>query len=308
MAEIVGPPASSIRCRPITTELRELLDGAADATGIERVVIVSGGQTSNHASHLKGVVCGWLGSRRHDNGRAADIQLVKDGGTLTFTDADGSKVSDFVTAAAARGANGIGAGVTYMGPKTIHVGFGKSPSDLQELVWGVNGESANAPAWLRTAAKEGWNNPIEESVAVAVAEGVAVDGEQSVAVALSVRTSGRSIVLARDGLWLRKGPGLEFDRARLLDEGIELTVLCFDGDWARVDLKGDGRIDGHVFAAFLGAAGSGGAGDADEGVEEPVNEEALAELAGAEGTAGAGGGRARRGARPRRAAGRGSEE
>ena len=49
MAEIVGPPANVIRNRPITTELRELLDGSADATGVEKVVIVSGGQTSNHA-------------------------------------------------------------------------------------------------------------------------------------------------------------------------------------------------------------------------------------------------------------------
>ena len=49
MAEIVGPPTSVIRNRPITTELRELLDGAAEDTGVEKVVILSGGQTSNHA-------------------------------------------------------------------------------------------------------------------------------------------------------------------------------------------------------------------------------------------------------------------
>jgi hypothetical protein len=96
------------------------------------------------------------------------------------------------------------------------------------------------------------------------------------------------MVTVRGGLWLRKGPGLGFDRARLLNEGTRLTVLGLDGEWARVDLEGDGRIDGHVFAAFLGAADPG---NADDGVEEPVGEEALAELAGA---AGAAGGRARR--------------
>jgi hypothetical protein len=176
MAQIVGPPANVIRNRPITTELRELLDGAAEATGVARVVIVSGGQTSNHAPHLNGVVGGWTGSRRHDNGRAADIELVRAGDTLTFTDTDGSKVAEFVTAAAARGAIGIGAGVNYMGRKRIHVGFGNSPTDLQKLVWGAAGLSANAPAWLRAAAGEGWSNPVEEILAAA----------------LSVRTSGRS--------------------------------------------------------------------------------------------------------------------
>jgi hypothetical protein len=281
MAQIVGPPANVIRNRAITTELRELLDGAAEATRLERVVIVSGGQTSNHARHLKGVVGGWTGSRRHDNGRAADIELVRDGDTLTFTDTDGSQVAEFVTASAARGATGIGAGVHYMGRRRIHVGFGKSPTDLQELVWGAAGASANAPAWLRAAAREGWNNPVEETFAAAP----------------SVRASGRSIVTARDGLWLRKGPGLGFNRARLLDEGTELTVLGLDGEWARVDLEGDGRIDGHVFAAFLGVADLS---DADDGVEEPA-EEALAELAEAQGALGAAGGRARKGIGVRRA-------
>jgi hypothetical protein len=286
MAQIVGPPANVIRNRPITTELRELLNGAADATGVERVVIVSGGQTSNHAPNLKGVVGGWTGSRRHDNGGAADIELVRGGNTLSFTDTNGSQVAEFVTAAAARGATGIGAGVNYMGPKRIHVGFGNSPTDLQKLVWGAAGASANAPAWLRTAATEGWNDPVADNLAAA----------------LSVPTSGLSIVTARGGLWLRKGPGLGFDRARLLNEGTRLTVLGLDGEWARVDLEGDGRIDGHVFAAFLGAADLG---DADDGVEEPVGEEALAELAGAAGPAGV---RARRGARPPRAPRRRSKD
>jgi hypothetical protein len=289
MAQIVGPPANVIRNRPITTELRELLDGAAEATGVARVVIVSGGQTSNHAPHLNGVVGGWTGSRRHDNGRAADIELVRAGDTLTFTDTDGSKVAEFVTAAAARGAIGIGAGVNYMGRKRIHVGFGNSPTDLQKLVWGAAGLSANAPAWLRAAAGEGWSNPVEEILAAA----------------LSVRTSGRSTVTARGGLWLRKGPGLGFDRARLLDEGTEVTVLGFDGEWARVDLEGDGRVDGHVFAAFLATAELA---DADDGVEEPAGEEALAELAAAEEAAGAARGRARRGARPTGGRGRRSKE
>lgn len=255
MAEIVGPPDNVIRNRPITQELHDLLDAAADATGIDRILIASGGQTSDHAPHLKGVVGGWIGSRRHDNGRAADIELTRNGVTLTFTDQGGSAVESFVTAAAARGANGIGAGVNYMGRKRIHVGFGNSPSDHQKLVWGAAGASANAPDWLRRAAREGWDSPVETALMSALAVG---------------GSTGRSSVMAREGLWLRKGPGLGFDRARLLDPGTRLTIVGFDGDWARVDLEDDGLVDGHVFAAFLGSADTS---DPDDGVEEPAGEE-----------------------------------
>jgi len=251
MAEIVGPPANSIRNKPITSQLRTLLDGAAGATGLSKIVIVSGGQTSNHAPSLEGVVGGWTGSRRHDNGGAADIEMIRGGNTLSFTDEDGSEVASFVTAAAARGATGIGAGVNYMETKRIHVGFGNSPSDHQQLVWGAAGASANAPAWLRVAAKKGWDNPVGSIPQAAVAP---------VAPA-------RFIVNARGGLWLRKGPGLGFDRDRLLAAGTELTVAGRDGDWARVDLEHDGLVDGYVFAAFLTSADS----DTGEGerVEEP---------------------------------------
>lgn len=81
---------------------------------------------------------------------------------------------------------------------------------------------------------------------------------------------GRFAVIARGGLRLRNGPGLEFDATKTLDAGTEITVVGFDGpasEWARVDLENDGLIDGHVFTAFLAAAGS----DVDliEEVEEP---------------------------------------
>jgi hypothetical protein len=257
MATIIGPPGNVIRNRPITTELRVLLDAAADSVGVERVVIVSGGQTSNHAPELKGKVGGWIGSRRHDDGRAADI---KNGMTLSFTDTDGSQVESFVTAAAARGANGIGAGVNYMGTRRIHVGFGVTPSDHSEIAWGAAGAAANAPAWLREASGRGWANPFGarrgRGGGIGRAAG-ALDGE-----------AGMSVVRARGGLWLRKGPGLEFDRTKLLELGTELMVLGMDGPWARVDLEGDGFVDGHVMASFLSSAHSVMAG---EGIEEPVD-------------------------------------
>jgi hypothetical protein len=255
MAQIDGPPANSIRNRAITTKLRDLLNSAADANGIQRVVIVSGGQTDNHAPHLKNVVGGWTGSRRHDNGHAADVQLIKNGTKLSFTNSSGSQVAAFITACAARGSNGIGAATDYMGPHSIHIGFGLSPSDTTKLTWGRLGASANAPMWLRTAANAGWNNPLGFGAEMA--------------------SSGRSIVKARGGLWLRGGPGLNFDRKRLLPEGTALSILGLNGEWAKVDLEGDGLADGHVFAAFLQTADESGP---DDGEEEMVDEAAVAAL------------------------------
>ena len=52
--------------------------------------------------------------------------------------------------------------------------------------------------------------------------------------------------------------------------------MAFDGpggEWARVDLQGDGLVDGHMFAAFLAPAD---AGTPTEEVEEPDDGEAEA--------------------------------
>ena len=59
------------------------------------------------------------------------------------------------------------------------------------------------------------------------------------------------VVNARSGLWLRAGPGTDFEKQRLLTFGQVVRVLGFDGEWARVDLESDGKIDGHSHGAFL---------------------------------------------------------
>ena len=152
MAKIDGPPAGVIRDKEITKELWRILNDAGDALGIDTVHITSGGQPGTAGKST--------GSTRHNGGRAADLQLVKAGKTITFTDKNGGDVAAYVTAVAARGATGIGAGIGYMGNKTIHVGFGKTVADTAKLVWGAKGKSANAPAWLRAAAESGWQNPV----------------------------------------------------------------------------------------------------------------------------------------------------
>lgn len=143
MAVIVEDTKDAIRNLPIADRLRTVLLAAADAAGVETVRVTSGGQPS--AGHRR------TGSARHDFGNAADLQLIKGGRALDFTNSvDRPTVAEFVAAAAAAGATGIGAAVDYMGPTTLHVGFGS------KAVWGKDGRSVNAPAWLREAVEKGW--------------------------------------------------------------------------------------------------------------------------------------------------------
>lgn len=243
------------RDKPIGSKLEKILKEAAEATDIDVVFVTSGSQPGTHGRST--------GSTRHNNGRAADLQLIRNGSTLTFTDSNGAKVAPFITACAARGTNGIGAGVGYMGNRTIHVGFGTSSSDHTKLTWGAGGASANAPQWLRNAAKAGWDNPVS-GVSVESTGVAAFDADMLMAAASGF------VVAARNGLQLRNGPGTEYGIARTLDAGTQLGVLGFDGErgeWARVDLVGDGLADGHVLAAFLMQAQTI---EASEDVEEPA--------------------------------------
>lgn len=235
MAKIVEDTKGKVRDKPIQPRLRELLRFAADAAGVDTVRITSGGQPAAPGVPRQG-------STRHDNGWAADLQLIRQGKTLSFTDERADLVVEaFVTAAAANGATGIGAGVAYMGPQTLHIGFGKTPEDKSRLVWGAGGKAAAAPTWLKMAAQRGWSTPVDASAKI------------------DIQRNATHVVIARGGLRLRGGPGTEFSITTTLGEGTKVTVLGFDGPndaWARVDVEGDGLVDGHVFAAFLAPSDS----------------------------------------------------
>ncbi|CCD96012.1 conserved hypothetical protein [Bradyrhizobium sp. ORS 375] len=239
MTNFTGPPSGAIRNQPISDELKRVLQAAAEAAGVDTIRINSGGQDPPGPGARR------TGSTRHDHGRAADVQCVAGGTTLTFTDQSAPQaILTFVTAAAAAGATGIGAGVGYMGNRTIHVGFGVSTSDHSQLTWGAGGRSATAPQWLRDAARAGWAAPAAAQPAQAGAG-----------------APGRFVVIARDGLKLRGGPGTNFGSEKTLPAGTELTVVersMVDPAWVRVDLEGDGLLDGYVFAAFLAPAGLDG--------------------------------------------------
>ena len=147
MAKVIEDTKGKIRDLPITENLRGLLGAAANSAGVDTVRVTSGGQCR------KGTCDKRTGSTRHDDGHAADLQLLVGGRRLDFTSAaDRTVFTRFVTAAAKAGATGLGAGLDYMGAQTIHVGFGA------KAVWGAGGKAEKAPDWLKKAALAGWGS------------------------------------------------------------------------------------------------------------------------------------------------------
>jgi len=58
-------------------------------------------------------------------------------------------------------------------------------------------------------------------------------------------------VIARSGLRLRSGPGIEFDIIGNLAVDQTVFVSSIRNGWARVDIQGDGRVDGFASESFL---------------------------------------------------------
>lgn len=141
MVQIVyGYSGKTKRNEPISPKLKAVLDRAAAAAGVTKIVVFSGGQSSTSR--------GRVGSSRHNHGDAGDMHLYAGDRKLNFNE-NRDVFQTFVAAAAAAGATGIGAAENYMGVDSIHVGFGKP------VVWGADGKSANAPGWLRDAYNAG---------------------------------------------------------------------------------------------------------------------------------------------------------
>ena len=62
-------------------------------------------------------------------------------------------------------------------------------------------------------------------------------------------------VVARSGLRLRAGPSTTFEVIRMLGAGSEVRVLGQSGEWAKIDLEGDGMVDGFAHMDFLEPVG-----------------------------------------------------
>lgn len=166
MAIVREDTAGKIRNLRITDQLRAVLLGAAEASGVDIVRVTSGGQCRRGECDRR------TGSERHDGGNAADLELLVGGRALNFTsNADLPTFKAFVTAAAQAGATGLGAGVDYMGVNTIHVGFGS------RAVWGAGGKAANAPDWIRRAAQSGWQGVGLEGAPMGIDELETLDSE-----------------------------------------------------------------------------------------------------------------------------------
>jgi Phage tail lysozyme len=123
---------------PIQEELRRQLQQAAEAADV-LVNVHSGGQAKIGTGGRR------TGSTRHDLGGAADVKLTdpQTGRTLDMRNPqDAARRAAFTQSAVAAGATGIGAGLGYMGPHSIHIGGGTSAS------WG------GAP-WIQQAHRGG---------------------------------------------------------------------------------------------------------------------------------------------------------
>ena len=130
---------AGIRKLPLSGKLKNVLNQAAAAAGVEAIVY-SGGQAPKGSGGPR------TGSTRHDHGNAADLYLMKGGRKLSDTNPqDKAIMAKFVSAAVQAGATGVGAGHGYMGPSNIHVGFGK------QATWG-------GADWIKTAASGIFSN------------------------------------------------------------------------------------------------------------------------------------------------------
>lgn len=244
MTDLIEDTVGKIRSLPISARLRRILLAAGELAGVDTIRVTSGGQMPLATALAKGAkkISGsrWrlpngkivrIGSTRHDDGGAADLRLELNGAQQKFTTSSGQKLfADFAEKCAALGCSGLGAGVPYMGNRTIHVGFGT------KAVWSKKPHPV--PCWLVNAVSRGWNNPINLN-AISPAPGIDVTG------------TGRYRVVARPHLFLRAGAGTAFKKIGQITDGTEVNVVDRSGDWAKIDLLFDGTPDGFSHGAYL---------------------------------------------------------
>lgn len=133
--------ADAIRNQPISQHLSRAMSFLPEM-GITMEVF-SGGQDGIETGSRNRV-----GSIRHDHGDAADVRFYNSEGRMLnwANESDIPMFMAIVSRARENGVTGFGAGPGYMSEGSMHIGFGEPG------VWGADGKSANAPAWLREAA------------------------------------------------------------------------------------------------------------------------------------------------------------
>ena len=144
--------SATTRVQPIASDLKNILQQAATASGLD-VSVYSGGQPDAATGGPR------TGSTRHDNGHAADVRLRDSSGRNLSLDnpADVPLIQNFLAEAKRAGATGIGAGNGYMGNNGFHIDnaakYGQANPNA--TYWGGledNGtfRAKNAPQWLKT--------------------------------------------------------------------------------------------------------------------------------------------------------------
>lgn len=167
---IVHVNGSAARDQEIKDHLAEQLSYAAKVTGL-KVYVYSGGQVTvaeakAMGAELKGKY--WVlpngesvrvgTTKNHDHGGAADFYLKDSvtGRTLDFTNpADKQKMLDFITAAVAAGAMGVGFEGDYMGNSSIHIGLGDRSDNGVPVVWGSTNTKQSAVPEVVEAYRKG---------------------------------------------------------------------------------------------------------------------------------------------------------
>lgn len=144
--------SGAIRNKPLDPKLVESLGFLKDL-GVTAEVF-SGGQDAEGPNRT--------GSHRHDGGGSGDMRFYKGDRQLDWANKDDVPLfQQIVQQGKQRGITGFGAGPGYMGPGTMHVGFG-APA-----VWGAGGSGDTAPSWLKAAYNgvAGAGDPVNEVLA-----------------------------------------------------------------------------------------------------------------------------------------------
>lgn len=125
-------PHAYTRTQPVQGWVQEAIANAVYSVDPElQIRVTSGGQTSSRDPAKKGAANGWTGSTRHNEGGAADFQLVRNGELLPIS-ANKSIYQSVARNLAAQGVPGIGVDV---GSNFIHAGGG------DVAAWGYQGSS-----------------------------------------------------------------------------------------------------------------------------------------------------------------------
>ncbi|MFO1083103.1 MAG: M15 family metallopeptidase [Reyranellaceae bacterium] len=110
---------------------------------------------------------------------------------------------------------------------------------------------ADMSVGIDTATVEGWDSFVANAAMPPAAAPANPAPAASPPAAAPAKAAELHVVIARDALNLRGGPGTSFPVLRSLPANTVVSVIGRQGDWARVDLEGDGLADGFASLAFL---------------------------------------------------------